>query len=97
MLLVMPLTNFAGDNWRPHFSEDYKFDAWLDYSEYPDVPAVSTNNMVRSLQGKTNKCLKYCSQIQASFVFKQEAGDSYTKADLEKFFKDFKRWTVKTL
>jgi len=58
-----------------HASEDYKFDAWLDYSEYPDVPAVSTNNM-----------------IQASFVFKQEAGDSYTKADLEKFFKDFKSW-----
>ena len=24
-------------------------------------------------------------------MFRQEAGDSYTKADLEKFFKDFKR------
>jgi len=58
-----------------HASEDFKFDAWLDHSEYPDVPAVSTNNM-----------------IQASFVFKQEAGDSYTKADLKKFFKDFKSW-----
>jgi len=58
-----------------HASEDFKFDAWLDKSEYPDVPAVSTNSM-----------------IQASFVFRQEAGDSYTKADLEKFFKDFKSW-----
>ena len=27
-------------------------------------------------------------------MFKQEAGDSYTKADLEKFFEDFKRLVI---
>ena len=40
-----------------NFSEDFKFDAWLDHSEYPDVPAVSTNNMVSAYLNKLFKSI----------------------------------------